>query len=196
MRRGLAVALLSTCLLGILVESVVIRKWRHANAKIRGHTEDGRSSQTAPTSSQQPTAKVKRKGFRATHTRCCKIGEKVAKRKLACDVEMLKKYRQFTDMERAKLMYNRPSKFFHSKISAKLSTKLRKCSASFPKYFEKCCKYRRRFYKSMAKCKQRQGKERRKCRQSVRSRYQSPSSGRKKQRKPRRKRCADKQQQQ
>ncbi|KAL8574563.1 hypothetical protein ACOMHN_047280 [Nucella lapillus] len=191
MRRVLWLALLSTCLMGLAVESVVIRSWR-AKAKLR-HLPGEAANDNDPSASggRQVAPKSKRKGFRPTHSRCCKIGEKVAKRKLSCNVQVLEVVRQYNDMQRAKLKYNRPRKFVNSKISAKLSNKLRKCSAVFPKYFEKCCKYREQFFNSMSKCAQQSGKERRKCKQSVRKRYKSPNAGRgKSQRKARKKTSA------
>ena len=117
-----------------------------------------------------------KKEFRPTSARCCNIGRKVAKRELSCDMRVLEVVVQYNYLQRAKMKYNRPReirppKARPSKIPAKLSPKLRKCLAGYPKYFEKCCKYREQFYRSMDKCKRKKGAGRRKCRQSIRKRF-------------------------
>ena len=159
----------------VSVDSVIIRDYR-AKAKFSpGSTLEGLDGDL---SGRNQSQRARRKTFRPTTSRCCKIGYKVAKRKLSCDVRVLEVVRKYVDLQRAKMRYNRPRKIRPSKISAKLSNKLGKCSATFPKFFEKCCKYRERYYKSMAKCKKRSRKERKKCRLSIRRRYKPPNTGR------------------
>ncbi|KAK7112590.1 uncharacterized protein [Littorina saxatilis] len=181
-------ALFSTCLLGVTVDSVIIRDYRNENAKVM--LVSGSELEEIPVSSRNQNGRKKRKKtFRPTTSRCCKIGYKVAKRKLSCDVPLLEVVRKVNDMQRAKMKYNRPRKIVQSKISAKLSRKLGECSKSYPRFFEKCCEYREKYYKNMDKCKKRARKERRTCRQTVRKRYKVTSKkGRKTIRKQRRSR--------
>jgi hypothetical protein len=80
--------------------------------------------------------------------------------------------RKLGDLQRAKMKYtgggNGGSK---PPISARLSAKIGKCSAKYPRYLEKCCKYREQFYRNIEKCNERPKPEKRQCRRSVRRRY-------------------------
>ncbi|KAK7500878.1 hypothetical protein BaRGS_00007758 [Batillaria attramentaria] len=151
----------------VAVDGAILRPWRD-KAKIDPDHLRGLNG-TGPDGTGRQRSR--QKTFRPTTSRCCKVGRKVAKRRMSCDVKVLEVVRQFSDLRRAKLRYNRPRKIKPSKISARLSTKIGKCSAAFPKYFEKCCLYREQYYKNMKKCKKRPKGERRKCRQSIRRRY-------------------------
>ena len=169
----------------VAVDSVIIRDYR-AKAKYSSggaaaldglRDDDYYRGDPLGGGGRGPRHRARRKTFRPTTARCCKIGYKVAKRKLSCDVRVLEVVRKYNDLQRAKMRYNRPRKIKASKISAKLSNKLGKCSASFPRFFEKCCLYREKYYKSLAKCKKRSPRrERRRCRQATRRRYKTPSS--------------------
>ncbi|XP_076460023.1 uncharacterized protein LOC143293052 [Babylonia areolata] len=180
MRVTVWMTLLSTCLIGITVDSAIIRDYRAALKK--------NPDKTTPLDHERDAAgggrnqgrlqrqRTRRKTFRPNPSRCCQIGYKVAKRKLSCDINVLEVVRKYNDLQRAKMKYNRPRKIVRrpSKISAKLSTKLGKCAITYPQFFEKCCKVKDQYYKRLAKCKKRPSRERRKCRQYVRRRFRIP----------------------
>ncbi|KAL8610301.1 hypothetical protein ACOMHN_062033 [Nucella lapillus] len=150
------------------VDSAIIREYR-VKAKLQGESDLDHDSKNPHHKTHRH--KTRRKTFRPTPTRCCKIGYKVAKRKLSCDIRVLEVVRKYNDLQRAKMKYNRPRKIRPSKISAKLSTKLGKCAASYPQFFQKCCKYRDQYYTRLTKCKQKPSRERRRCRQHVRRQF-------------------------
>ncbi|PVD37361.1 hypothetical protein C0Q70_04360 [Pomacea canaliculata] len=142
----------------VAVEAAILRPYRD-KAKI---------NTTKETTGEAPHA---RNAFRAAPKRCCKIGHKVAQRRISCNIKVLDVVRKFSDLQRAKFKYNKSKNIKPSRISARLSDKIGKCSAAFPKYFEKCCVYKEQYHKNINKCKKRPRQERRQCRQSIRERY-------------------------
>lgn len=169
--KGLVwMVIVTTCLLGITVDAAILRPWR-TKAKIDPDHLPVDNPVEGDGNNKQQQRQSRKKTFKPTTSRCCKVGRKVAKRRLSCDVKVLEVVRQFSDIRRNKLRYNRPRKIKPSRISARLSAKIAKCAAFSPKYFEKCCLYREQYYKNMKKCKSRPAGERKKCRQSIRKRY-------------------------
>ncbi|XP_060071348.1 uncharacterized protein LOC132551251 [Ylistrum balloti] len=114
----------------------------------------------------------RRKVFRATHKKCCKIGVRTAKKKLSCTVDLAVRNNNFV-ITRLKTSGSNSEV---RKYGQNLTKKINSCGAAgFGKVFEKCCKYREDYRKSLQRCKEiyRKRADKRKCRRDVKRRHLS-----------------------
>jgi hypothetical protein len=122
-----------------------------------------------------PQSVIRRERFRPSHLRCCKVGEKTARKRLGCDIElhlMAQKKRMRRNKLSSRFSNSASSRWPYSyKYTKRLSTKIEKCALKYQKSFEKCCYYRKDFYLEITKCKTYPGRKRRECREAVRRRY-------------------------
>ena len=100
--------------------------------------------------------------FTPTGIKCCKLGEKTAKKKLSCHIH---------DPSRKRNMIHKIKSTYSS--SRIIVGKAEKCGVKYGKPFEKCCSYREDFYRDMHRCKINftEREDRRKCRSLVREKY-------------------------
>lgn len=80
--------------------------------------------------------------FEPTGVKCCRLGEKAAKKKVSCYIH---------DPNRKKNMVHKVKSV--SSSSSILVGKAEKCGVKYGKPFEKCCTYREEFYRNMHQCK-------------------------------------------
>ncbi|XP_059165878.1 uncharacterized protein LOC131948319 [Physella acuta] len=113
-----------------------------------------------------------KQSFQPSEERCCQIGLRVAKKKMSCDITMLALLRKY---ERDNESANRPVKLKKRGRLDKLSDKISRCSAKFPKHFNKCCTKKQDFIKHMKACGFKPPQQRWKCKQMIRKKYSSTS---------------------
>ncbi|XP_033738298.1 uncharacterized protein LOC117325899 [Pecten maximus] len=114
----------------------------------------------------------RRRIFRATSKKCCKIGVRTAKKKLSCTVDLAVRNNNFVITRLKTTGSNSELKRYGQNLAKKINS----CgSAGFGKVFEKCCKYREDFRKSLQMCKVKHRKrvDKRKCRRDVKRRHLS-----------------------
>ncbi|XP_021358439.1 uncharacterized protein LOC110453689 isoform X2 [Mizuhopecten yessoensis] len=114
----------------------------------------------------------RRKIFRATSKKCCKIGVRTAKKKLSCTVDLAVRNNNFVITRLKTTGSNAELKRYGQNLAKKINS----CrTAGFGKVFEKCCKYREDFRKSLQMCKvtHRKRTDKRKCRRDVKRRHLS-----------------------
>lgn len=101
--------------------------------------------------------------FTPTGIKCCKLGEKAAKKKLSCHIH---------DPSRKRNMIHHKIKSTYSS-SRIIIGKAEKCGVKYGKPFETCCSYREDFYRDMHRCKINftEREDRRQCRSLVREKY-------------------------
>lgn len=117
----------------------------------------------------KPVHKPKR-NFKPTLAKCCKIGERTARKLLTCSVGAQVTFRKSNYVHRDKINFKTGKRG----IGKQLAGKIEKCAGSkYAKMFEKCCTYRAEFYKELRICKWKHRKkaERRKCKRQVRKSY-------------------------
>lgn len=120
-------------------------------------------------------AKIQHKGrvaknFAPNGNRCCKVGEKTAKKRLSCSsVGMYAAARAFNNYAPKSKIHLRNGRRFPKVLTAKI----RKCSKEFSKKFEKCCKMKAEYYRHMKKCRRLSRSERKRCRDLTKRRYRS-----------------------
>lgn len=97
--------------------------------------------------------------FIPTVIKCCKLGEKMAKKKLSCHIH---------DPSRKMNMIHKIKSTYRIIVK-----KAEKCGVKYGQPFEKCCNYREDFYRDMHRCKINftEREDRRKCRSLVRKKY-------------------------
>lgn len=114
----------------------------------------------------------KKNHFKPSASRCCKVGEKTARKRLSCNMDMYTKAKNnrpaFLYMERA-MRAPQSSR----QMTKALLEKISKCSKQYTKHYEKCCRYRAEFFKELKLCKKtyRRRLARRQCKKDVRSKY-------------------------
>ncbi|CAH1795421.1 unnamed protein product [Owenia fusiformis] len=108
--------------------------------------------------------RFKLRRFRPSKQKCCKIGERVGKKRLSCDVNLHESYHtKFDDPKYSSLL-----EITYSKV---LANKIAMCSKDYAKNFNKCCRYRAHYVKEMDECKKLRGYKKKACRKTVRHRY-------------------------
>lgn len=107
--------------------------------------------------------------FQPSLERCCQTGKRVAKKNMVCDVAMLAVLRKYFCEKRKHSdgNSNRSFKLKPRKQLIKLWVKIDKCTATCPKYFEKCCSEHKDFLKHTKKCQMKPKRQRRQCKQKV-----------------------------
>jgi hypothetical protein len=108
-------------------------------------------------------------GFRPTATRCCKVGEKTARKKLSCSVSIHMVAKRINLVHKEKQTQSGRTR--DRKFAKNISLKIAKCSARYGKRLEKCCVYKSAFYKQIRLCKRQKRPDRAECRASARRRY-------------------------
>lgn len=129
----------------------------HILARARINRHRGESPSQLQTNLQKSISTFEPSGLK-----CCKLGEKTAKKKLSCHIH---------DSNRMKNMMHRISNTYSS--SRILVAKAEKCGEKYSRPFEKCCNYREGFYRDMHRCRINfsDREDRRKCKILVRQKY-------------------------
>ena len=139
------------------VDTVILRPYRY-QVNIRD-----KAKFRAP-----PGFNPRRKAFKATSSRCCKIGEKTAKKRHSCNIGV---YAVAQRLNSARRNTVKKQSIAGKRFSRALVSKITKCSVRYSKYFEKCCNYRTEYYKLLKQCKLLKRNQRRQCRKNIRRRY-------------------------
>lgn len=110
-----------------------------------------------------------------TATKCCKLGERVAKEGMHCLFEVHTASSTLNYANGAKLRLHRQHALKSVGIEKSanyknLVTKVARCD-NFVSKFEKCCNYRTSFMRSMKRCRDLIGPERRQCRTKTRKSF-------------------------
>ncbi|ESP03897.1 hypothetical protein LOTGIDRAFT_156493 [Lottia gigantea] len=140
--RGLfLMTVLSTCMIGTAVDSVILGPgaWRHE-----------------PNPHAGKIRAVGKPKWKTSVTSCCKLGEKTAKKRLSCHLGVHAINRKL-NRTKVKMVFTKFAKK-KKRYPKALSNKIAKCSKAFPKNFQKCCNYRAEYYVHLAMCKKRRPK--------------------------------------
>ncbi|XP_029639048.1 uncharacterized protein LOC115214126 [Octopus sinensis] len=109
---------------------------------------------------------LSRRGFIPDTQKCCRVGKKVARRKLACSMNV---HLSNSDSNSS----YRSTNYHKRQYLGKLFPKIGRCAARFTSHFEKCCKMRQEYMQRVRKsCKSRKNYRKRKCREVVRRNLQ------------------------
>lgn len=105
------------------------------------------------------------KYFKPNQKRCCRIGNKVARRKLSCSIHIHIMAKE-NNISHIGNPYRRKRRY-----SGKLFPKISRCAAKYTSNFEKCCRNRMEFFKQMKLCKKLKAAERKRCRKEFSLKY-------------------------
>ncbi|XP_046560316.1 uncharacterized protein LOC124269341 [Haliotis rubra] len=169
MRFVFWIVVFSTCLLGATVDSVILKQyWRWKSTRTENQHKPDRAIMLTK-------AKVENRGrvaknFAPNGNRCCKVGEKTAKKRLSCNsIGMYAAASAFNNYAPKSKIHLRNGRKFPKVLTAKI----RKCSKEFSRKFEKCCKMKAEYYRHMKKCRRLRRSERKRCKDLTKSRYRS-----------------------
>ncbi|CAL1534221.1 unnamed protein product, partial [Lymnaea stagnalis] len=142
-------AFVLTCQLCLVTDGVIIRPFR-VNQSL---TETTKPQPPDPIDNAvYPIFSASTSRFQPTGKRCCDIGQRVAKKKMACDIALLAVIRKFQRQKYSVQLSNRTLNSNQTVHKSKLSEKISKCSAAFPREFVKCCRGQEEFFKQRKKC--------------------------------------------
>ncbi|GFO16039.1 hypothetical protein PoB_004254400 [Plakobranchus ocellatus] len=161
----------------ILAESAILRPYRRLNSLL--DSEDFSKERTQGSWRNKDLHIYKPRhfsgSFRPSPRRCCQIGERVAQKRMSCDITVLAMLRKYHNNLWLSSQLNSDPSFkdrsnygFHSRLSEKVA----KCSAIHPRQFVKCCESEERYAIYMRRCQLTTGsrEERRRCRHAYRHR--------------------------
>lgn len=155
--RIILLTLVSLCYVRQAVDAVV--PYYYHKAKIE------------PASPQKEEERVQEESFDPTHTGCCKIGEKAARKRLSCTADTQFLARKMNHIHKVKVDFTEKQDGLDNNANT-LFYKISKCAVSYSKYFIKCCNYKADFYKERRTCRTMETRlERQKCREDIKRKY-------------------------